>query len=177
MAFLGKNKAEDIINSYAYESWYMSGHSLGGAMAADYAAEHLEMLDGLVLLAAYPTKELKADDFSALCLYGSEDGVLNMEKVEKGREYMPSAYVEVCINGGNHAQFGNYGNQKGDKTAAISRIEQQEQTIKEICKMIQDHKGSEREKSLADFQKDNEKSARPLFTLVSIPEGSGNSRT
>lgn len=106
LAFFGQNKAEKIMDSYEYEHWYLSGHSLGGAMAASYASGHLESLNGLVLLAAYPTKSLKSDSFSVLSLYGSEDGVLNMDKVKEGNPYMPADYAEVCIEGGNHAQFG-----------------------------------------------------------------------
>lgn len=139
LAFLGKNKAGNIMGSYDYSGWYLSGHSLGGAMAAAYAADHLDRLEGLVLLAAYPTKELKAEAFSVLSLYGSEDGVLSMEKVEQGKAYMPSDYTETCIDGGNHAQFGNYGAQKGDKEAEISWEDQQSQTVEAICKMIEKH--------------------------------------
>ena len=36
------------------------------------------------------------------------------------------------IEGGNHAQFGNYGPQKGDPPAAISAQEQQAQTVAAI---------------------------------------------
>ncbi|MDC7290475.1 alpha/beta hydrolase [Blautia schinkii] len=136
LAFLGKNKVSDIMADYDYESWYLGGHSLGGAMAAAYAADHPGELDGLVLLAAYPTKKLPTEDFSVLSIYGSEDGVLNMEKVEKGREYMPADYEEFFIEGGNHAQFGDYGAQKGDGKAAISRNEQQAKTVEAIYRMI-----------------------------------------
>ncbi len=136
LAFFGQNKAEKIMDSYEYDHWYLSGHSLGGAMAASYASGHLESLNGLVLLAAYPTKSLKSDSFSVLSLYGSEDGVLDMEKMEEGKAYMPVDYAEVCIEGGNHAQFGNYGEQKGDHAADISREEQQAQTVEAILNMI-----------------------------------------
>ena len=34
------------------------------------------------------------------------------------------------MEGGNHAQFGNYGEQKGDGKATISAEEQQRQTVK-----------------------------------------------
>ena len=51
---------------------------------------------------------------------------------------MPTNYTEICIEGGNHAQFGNYGVQKGDGTASISRKEQQNQTVEAIYKMIRD---------------------------------------
>lgn len=136
LAFLEMNRADDIISSYEYAHWYLGGHSLGGAMAAAYAAEHLDRLDGLVLLAAYPTKSLQAEEFSVLSLYGSEDGVLQMEKMEQGRAYMPDDYTEICIQGGNHAQFGNYGAQKKDGVATLSREEQQGKTVRAICEMM-----------------------------------------
>ena len=152
LAFFGQNKAKKIMDSYEYDYWYLSGHSLGGAMAASYASGHLESLNGLVLLAAYPTKSLKSDSFSVLSLYGSEDGVLNMEKVEEGKAYMPVDYAEVCIEGGNHAQFGNYGEQKGDHAADISREEQQAQTVEAILKMMEAHKDQKQEEAMKTYE-------------------------
>ena len=37
-----------------------------------------------------------------------------------------------CIAGGNHAQFGDYGEQAGDGKAEIALQEQQRRTIEEI---------------------------------------------
>lgn len=136
LAILGQNKAEGIMDTYDYERWYIGGHSLGGAMAASYAAGNLEKLDGAVLLGAYPTKSLEADTFAVLSVYGSEDTVLNREKLEKGRAYMSEDYTEICIEGGNHAQFGDYGLQDKDGTATVSREEQQEQTVRAIVEMM-----------------------------------------
>lgn len=152
LAFFGQNKAKKIMDSYEYNHWYLSGHSLGGAMAASYASGHLESLNGLVLLAAYPTKSLKSDSFSVLSLYGSEDGVLNMEKMEEGKAYMPVDYAEVCIEGGNHAQFGNYGEQEGDHAAGISREEQQAQTVEAILKMMEAHKDQKQEEAMKTYE-------------------------
>ena len=45
------------MNVYSYEKWYLSGHSLGGAMIANYAAKDTSIA-GLILLAAYLTKNL-----------------------------------------------------------------------------------------------------------------------
>lgn len=163
LAFLGKNRAGDIMESYDYSGWYLSGHSLGGAMAAAYAADHQDELSGLVLLAAYPTKTLKAEAFSVLSLYGSEDSVLSMEKVEQGRKYMPSEYMEICIDGGNHAQFGNYGAQKGDKEAAISWEEQQSQTVEAICKMIEKQENGGEEKSAMGYQQITAEKAKEIM--------------
>ena len=133
MAFFGMNRAEEIMQEYNYEAWYLGGHSLGAAMAANFAADyvedHTDGIRGLLLLAAYPTKDLSTSDMSVVTVYGSEDGVLNMDKIVAGRELMPQDYKEVCIEGGNHAQFGSYGTQKGDGTAAIPAEEQWARTV------------------------------------------------
>ena len=131
LAVFGAEKANDVLALYDHENKYIGGHSLGGAMAANYASEHGGQLSGVILFAAYPTKPLE-DHLILLSIYGSEDGVLNMGKVSAGREYAPSNYFESVIEGGNHAQFGNYGAQKGDGTARISAEEQLQLTIELI---------------------------------------------
>ncbi|MBQ8663714.1 MAG: alpha/beta hydrolase [Eubacterium sp.] len=138
LAFFGVNKAEKIMEMYDYDSYYLAGHSLGGAMGASFASDHLDALDGMIFLASYPTKSLAAEDFEVLSIYGSEDTVLNMEKVVEGRQYMPEAYTEICIEGGNHAQFGDYGFQKGDQPAFIEREEQQKQTVEAMLALIEE---------------------------------------
>ncbi len=137
LAFFGMNRAGEImVENEAYDRWYIGGHSLGGAMAASYAAKHLEELDGVILMAAYPTSSLMADDFTVLSLYGSEDQVLNQDSFIKGRTYMPENYHDMQIEGGNHAGFGNYGEQSGDGTASISASEQQQIVVNMITKYI-----------------------------------------
>ena len=127
LAIFGANRANDLIARHDYANWYIGGHSLGGAMAANFASKHPEHLTGLILLAAYPTGKID-DTVKVLTIYGSEDGVLNMKKMEEGRKYLPDHAEEYVIEGGNHAQFGNYGEQKGDGIASISHSEQQNLT-------------------------------------------------
>lgn len=136
LAIFGQNKADAIIQKYIYGEWFLAGHSLGGAMAASYASAHMDKLNGLILLAAYPTKSLVSETFSVLTVYGSEDMIVNQEKLETGRSLMPQNYTEVCLSGANHAGFGNYGAQKGDGEAAITQEEQQIQTINAILAWI-----------------------------------------
>jgi len=123
LAFLDMNAAARIQDAYVYANWYVGGHSLGGACAALYAAKNGDTLSGLVLLAAYATKPLD-EHLAVLELHGSEDGVLNRKKLAEGRQYLPASAVSQELLGGNHAQFGDYGPQKGDGTAAVSRAEQ-----------------------------------------------------
>ena len=123
--------AEDSIPERFSEvtDWYIGGHSLGGAMAASYAAKHTDELDGLVLLAAYSTADLTDSGLRVYSTYGSEDGVLNREKYEADRTNLPQDTTETVIDGGCHAGFGSYGAQKGDGTPTISAEEQQRQTV------------------------------------------------
>lgn len=131
LAIFGVNKAEEVLREAAagnqnYEHWYLAGHSLGGAMAASYAATHSEELKGLIFLGAYSTKDLSDTDLRVLSLYGSEDQVLNREKLAESHGLMPPDFTEYVIEGGNHAGYGDYGAQKGDGTATITAEEQRD---------------------------------------------------
>lgn len=133
IALLNKNAATNIIKKYKYKNNYMMGHSLGGAVASMYVNNH--NVEGLILLAAYPTKKLD-ENIKMISIYGSKDGVLNFKKYNENKKYWNKNSSEVIINGGNHANFGNYGNQKGDNIATISKEKQQEETINAIVNFI-----------------------------------------
>lgn len=121
------NAADGVYDQYPdIEHWYLIGHSLGGAMASGYDGKHEGKLDGLILLGAYP---MERTDTPTISIHGSEDLGLNMDKFEK-------TDVIIEIVGGNHAYFGNYGEQEGDGTATITREEQQQQTIEAIIGFI-----------------------------------------
>lgn len=117
------------------EKWYIGGHSLGGSMAAIYASRHADQLDGLVLLAAYSTADLRRTKLKTLCIYGSNDGVMNRDKYRGYKGNLPANYAETIISGGNHSYFGSYGQQGGDGTASISNEEQMAATAS-ICRSI-----------------------------------------
>lgn len=123
MAIFDANAAEEVMEQFPeYQHWYMAGHSMGGAMASQFAAGHPDEVDGLILLGAYIYSDYPVED--TLTIYGS----LN-QSVEDHIDYTENI---VEIQGGNHAQFGNYGPQKGDLPATISAQEQQKQTVEAI---------------------------------------------
>ena len=137
LAVLDMNAADGICEQYPeIENWYMAGHSLGGSMAASYISENSEKYDGVILLASYSTADLSGSELDVLSIYGSNDGVLNMEKYEECKPNLPEDFKEVIIDGGCHAYFGAYGEQEGDKKATITRDEQIEITVDEIINFI-----------------------------------------
>lgn len=132
LAFLGQNSADEIIDEGNYSHYFISGHSLGGAMAASYV-NSTNNTDGLILFASYSTSEIEKP---VLSIYGSEDKVLNMEKYNESITFIDDNLTEVEIDGANHAQFAYYGNQSGDGIAKISAASQQEQSENAIIKFI-----------------------------------------
>ena len=134
LAFFGINAADIVCREGGYSHYYIGGHSLGGAMAAVYAAGHEKEIDCAILLAAYQTKKAAID---TILIYGSEDGVLDMTRINNTENLIIGRCVECCIIGGNHAQFGDYGEQAGDGKPGISSQEQQNQTIKEIVRFLE----------------------------------------
>ena len=137
LAVLDMNAADGIREMYPeIESWYMAGHSLGGSMSASYIAENSKDFDGVILLASYSTADLSNLGLDVLSIYGSNDGVLNMEKYEEFKTNLPDDFKEVVIDGGCHAYFGVYGEQEGDGKATITREKQTAITVEEITKFI-----------------------------------------
>lgn len=114
LAVFDANAADAIIEANPMvEHWYIGGHSLGGAMASQYAAKNGAKLDGLILLAAYPLNDALEH---VLIITGSEDKVLDHSKLD--------GFEVNWIAGGNHANFAHYGLQKGDGEALIDKDEQ-----------------------------------------------------
>ena len=133
IAFFGINAANRIIRRFdKVGKWFVGGHSLGGAMASVHAKNHEHKVAGVVLLGAYSTVDLSTTGLSAFVSYGSNDTVLNMKKYEKNLKNLPEGASMLVIDGGNHAGFGMYGEQKGDGTATISA----EQQIALVVEMI-----------------------------------------
>ncbi len=135
LAIFDVDAAGPVQAAYSYDRWYVGGHSLGGVCAAMYAAENADRLSGLILLAAYSTKPIDPR-LSVLELHGSEDRVLDMGKLLENRPNLPASARSEELPGGNHAQFGDYGLQKGDGTAAVSRAEQIRWAADRIEEMI-----------------------------------------
>ncbi|MGM9918614.1 MAG: alpha/beta fold hydrolase [Lactimicrobium massiliense] len=137
LAVLDINGADGIQKQYpGITKWYLAGHSLGGAMATAYIARHVSEYQGLILLGAYSTKDLSDTDLTVVWIDGDQDDVINQKQVLKNQDHYPENTYVFTIAGGNHAQFGSYGVQKGDGHASISAKEQWQETVDDTLAVI-----------------------------------------
>ncbi len=140
LAVFAPGRALDVMQAYpGIEGWVVGGHSLGGAMAANFAARHPDRTDGLVLWAAYPAggDDLSTSGLPAASISGSLDGLSDPATILASRALLPADTAFVEIAGGNHAQFGDYGPQTGDNPAAISANEQWDHIVAATLALLQ----------------------------------------
>lgn len=139
LAVLNGDKAQEVIKAYPeIKNWVIGGHSLGGVMAASFAKKHTDEIKGLVMFAAYPQAkdDMSKDDLKVLSLWGSEDGCADISKVTGAKAILPKDAEFMPIEGGNHAQFGNYGAQKGDNQAKIPAVQQQSIAVQHTVSLL-----------------------------------------
>lgn len=126
IAFLAKGALDAVVSAAPAQSrWVVGGHSLGGTVAAmeaqDLHRRTPDRLAGLVLWGSYPAGRL--GDLTpawVLSISGSRDGLSTPAKIDRSRADLPrQTYYEV-IDGGCHAQFGDYGAQPGDGAPTLS---------------------------------------------------------
>lgn len=128
LAVTDTDRAAGLIERYGQgKRVVLAGHSLGGAMAAQYLADALragrQPVAGLILMAAYPPEgaDLTTATLKAVSLRAERDGVADPAKVADGLARLPRGTALVQIDGAVHSFFGRYGPQAGDGVPLVSR--------------------------------------------------------
>ncbi|MBT4408301.1 MAG: hypothetical protein HOK84_09365 [Bacteroidetes bacterium] len=152
LAILNAEKGKWIYDDFSYvKRWVLAGHSLGGVSACRLVHEYPSFFFGLALLAAYPQESSDINWWSqtVLSIRGEHDALVSEDELDSNANFLPPAIkintleefpmnqdsktVYYTIPGGNHAYFGQYGDQKGDGEATITR----EKQIKELVNILQ----------------------------------------
>ena len=139
LAILNTGAANAVIDAYPHIStWILAGHSLGGASAAIFAENNPERTDAIALWDSYPpnSADLSDNTISAISIFGTTNNFPNTENFDDKKHLLPAGTTFIAIEGANHAQFGDYGPQKGDIVASISLAEQHERVAEIMLDFI-----------------------------------------
>lgn len=137
-AIFNVNAADGIIAAHPeIRHWAIGGHSLGGAMAAQYAAGHPGSMQGLALCGAYSASDLSGSGLAASSVYGSLDAAAPKIQDPATQALLPATTAYAEIEGGNHEQCGWYTGQPNDPPATISRADQQVQMVAAWLAMLE----------------------------------------
>ena len=132
MAVFRPNVADEIMAYHPeIEHWVIGGHSVGGAMAAQYTANHPDVIDGLAIWASYPPNRTDLSDLEipVVSIYGSRERRVNDTSVGARKPLLPEDTRYVRIEGGDHHQFGSYAVDPAERLAVISRESQHAQML------------------------------------------------
>jgi len=142
LAVLAPNRADEVkrlleSKKVTSRKFVVGGHSLGGAMAAQYAAGH--PVDGLVLMGAYPAgnSNLANKRFPVLDLAAQFDGIAARASVQEGLNRLPAGTQVMVLEGGVHSFFGRYGPQKGDGLPTVTRAEFEDRLLERLTAFLE----------------------------------------
>lgn len=133
-AVLAPNRADAVRKAFPeIKEWVLTGHSLGGAMVARYAARHPNDIAGLILLDSRPPEanSLAAVPFPVVHIHRASLAGEAPATFTDNRHLFPADSRWVPIRGGIHMYFGSFdgGGYKEVWTPQISRAEHQRQEI------------------------------------------------
>lgn len=124
-----RNHASAIIENHPEVAhWVIGGHSLGGTVAASFADDD-RRVEGLLLLASYPSGRLERTDLRVTSISGDHDGLVTPADVARSKANLPAGTTFVAIPGASHASFGTYGVQPGDGTPTADPGAVQDQVV------------------------------------------------
>lgn len=147
-AFLAPEAASGVQAAYPeIHGWAIIGHSLGGAMAANYVHRHPDRLQGLVVWDSYPPESASLADYDRPVWHihrATPNGAPPPSFAER-RHLFPPDSRWVPLPGGIHMYFGSFepGGYQEDWQPLISRAEQQDlivaATLEALAEMAVSH--------------------------------------
>ena len=139
LAIFNTGAANAVIDAYPdISTWILAGHSLGGASAAIFAENYPNKIGAIALWDSYPadSADLSDNNISVISIFGTTNNIPNTKNFDDKKYLLPADTIFIGIEGANHAQFGDYGPQKGDVIASMSLTEQHERVAEIMLDFI-----------------------------------------
>ena len=139
IAFLSSGAASGAVAAHpSIARWVVGGHSLGGVVASANAGAGQSRIDGLLLWAYYPNGSIAGGtSLEVTSVSAGNDGLATPAKIAASEPYLPPATRFVVVEGAVHADFGDYGTQRGDGTPTTGRAEAQAQIEEASLALLQ----------------------------------------
>ena len=139
LAIINTGAASAVIDAYPeISTWIIAGHSLGGASAAIFTENNPKKIDAIALWDSYPpdSADLSDNTISVISIFGTTNNIPNTDNFNEKKHLLPADTIFIGIEGANHAQFGDYGPQRGDVVASMSLTEQHEKVAEIMLDFI-----------------------------------------
>jgi len=130
LAVFAPNSADDVIEAFPdIVRWAISGHSLGGAMAAHYVVGHPDKIQGLLFWDAYPPS---SDDLSGYTghvrlIHRSDSSGEPPDYYAQYVPLLPATMEYRALPGGIHINFGRFIPAERFRTAEVATLPIDEQ--------------------------------------------------
>jgi Alpha/beta hydrolase family len=111
LAVLAPDRADAVMAAHPeIKRWVIGGHSLGGAMAAQYVFQHPGRMAGLLLWDAYadPAYDLATATLPVRQIHRVSVEGKDPEKYVQTRHLQPAATEIIRLPGASHLQFGRF---------------------------------------------------------------------
>jgi pimeloyl-ACP methyl ester carboxylesterase len=109
LAVFAPNRANDVIAAFPeIKKWAIGGHSLGGSMAANYAANHQDLIEGLLLWDAYSPNDLANSALKVRMVHRADASGEPPEDYTSKLPLLPAQTEYVPLIGGQHLNFGRF---------------------------------------------------------------------
>jgi len=138
LALLGIERAAAVQAAHPeITRWAVGGHSLGGSMGAQYAADHPGAVQGVLFWASYSAADLSQQKLKVVSIIGALDAGRAAAEAPATRARLPADAVYLTIPGGNHEQLGYYTGQPNDPPATISRADEQQAAVAAAVQLLE----------------------------------------
>jgi len=120
LVLFGPGRADAVIdNNPAITTWAIGGHSFGATGACWYISgnfTHSSKIKGVVLWAGIPDPAQPINDkpVKGLSLWATNNPKTNEDVINGSKPNLPPDTHYIALQGGNHAQFGWYGDNETD---------------------------------------------------------------
>jgi len=109
LAVFAPDRADDVIAAFPdISDWAIAGHSLGGSMAAYYAAKHQDVIKGLLLWDAYSPSDLSNSTMKVRMIHRSDESRQPPADYAAKLPLLPKQTEYVPLVGGQHLNYGRF---------------------------------------------------------------------